>query len=393
MRRKAIALFGVAFLGLAACGGDDATDEAATEDTEAPAEEAPADEAAVSLAGVCPDTVTFQTDWNPEAEHGFLYQLVGDGYEVDTAGTRVTGPLVASGNVDTGVKVQVRAGGPAIGFQSPTSLMYQDPEIFLGFVSTDGAVQDSGEFPTMTVVAPFNINPQIIMWDPATYPDVKTIGDLKATGAKVRYFGGAAYMEYLVTEGILDKAQVDGTYDGTPANFVADGGRSAQQGFATSEPYYYENVLTDWGKPVAYQTVHDAGWTAYAQSLGGLPDTVANNAECLKLLVPIIQQAQVDYVTDPAETNALILDLVSQYNNGWLYDEGQATAAVELMLSNGLVANSPDGTLGSFDLARVEDFIAKATPVYTAIGAKVQEGLTAADIVTNEFIDPTIALP
>ena len=27
------------------------------------------------LAGVCPDTVTFQTDWNPEAEHGFLYQL------------------------------------------------------------------------------------------------------------------------------------------------------------------------------------------------------------------------------------------------------------------------------------------------------------------------------
>jgi len=74
--------------------------------------------------------------------------------------------------------------------------MYQDPEIFLGFVSTDGAVQDSGEFPTMTVVAPFNINPQIIMWDPATYPNVKAIADLKATGAKVRYFGGAAYMEY-----------------------------------------------------------------------------------------------------------------------------------------------------------------------------------------------------
>ncbi len=394
MRRKAIALFGVACLGLAACGGDDATDEAATEDTEAPAEEAPAEEAAtVSLAGVCPDTVTFQTDWNPEAEHGFLYQLVGDGYEVDTAGTRVTGPLVTSGNVDTGVKVQVRAGGPAIGFQSPTSLMYQDPEIFLGFVSTDGAVQDSGEFPTMTVVAPFNINPQIIMWDPATYPDVKTIGDLKATGAKVRYFGGAAYMEYLVTQGILDKAQVDGTYDGTPANFVADGGKAAQQGFASSEPYYYEKVLTDWAKPVAYQTVHDAGWTAYAQSLGGLPDTVKNNAECLKLLVPIIQQAQVDYVSDPAETNALILDLVSQYNNGWLYDEGQATAAVELMLSNSLVANSPDGTLGSFDLTRIEDFIAKAVPVYTAIGAKVQDGLTAADIVTNEFIDPTIALP
>jgi hypothetical protein len=39
----------------------------------------------VNLKGVCPDTVVFQTDWNPEAEHGQLYNLVGDGYTVDTA--------------------------------------------------------------------------------------------------------------------------------------------------------------------------------------------------------------------------------------------------------------------------------------------------------------------
>ena len=271
--------------------------------------------------------------------------------------------------------------------------MYQDPEIFLGFVSTDSAVQDSGEFPTMTVVAPFNINPQIIMWDPATYPDVNSIADLKATGAKVRYFGGAAYMEYFTANGILDAKQVDGNYDGTPANFVADGGEAAQQGFATSEPYYYENVLTDWAKPVSYQTVHDAGWTAYAQSLGGLPATIEANRDCLTLLVPMIQQSQVDYVTDPSRANALILDLVSQYNNGWLYDAGQAAAAVELGLANNLIANSPDGTLGSFDLDRVEEFIAIAVPTYEKIGAKMKEGITAADIVTNEFIDPTIALP
>ena len=385
MKRKAAAVLGVlSLVTLAACGG---SDDAATDTTAAAAETT-----GVSLAGICPDTVTFQTDWNPESEHGFLYQMVGDGYEVDAAGVRVTGPLVTSQG-DTGVKIQVRSGGPAIGFQSPTSMMYQDPDIFLGFVSTDGAVQDSGEFPTMSVVAPFNINPQIIMWDPASYPDVKTIADLKATGAKVRYFGGAAYMEYFTANGILDSKQVDGTYDGTPANFVADGGKAAQQGFATSEPYYYENVLTDWAKPVAYQTVHDAGWTAYAQSLGGKPETIAQYADCLKLLVPIIQQAQVDYVADPAETNALILDLVTQFNNGCLYDAGQADAAVKLALENNLIANSPDGTLGSFDLARVDNFIGIAVPTYEKIGAKMKEGLTAADIVTNEFIDPSITLP
>ena len=391
MKRKITVLLGsLCSDALAACGGSDATTDEVSTETVASTDTIAA--TGVSLAGVCPETVTFQTDWNPESEHGFLYNLVGDGYEVDASGIRVTGALMASG-LDTGVKVQVRSGGPAVGFNSPTSLMYQDPSILLGFVSTDVAVQDSGEFPTMSVVAPFDINPQIIMWDPATYPDVKTIADLKATGAKVRYFGGAAYMEYFTATGILDKKQVDGNYDGTPANFVADGGKAAQQGFATSEPYYYENVLTDWAKPVAYQTIHAAGWTAYAQSLGGTPENIAKYTDCLKLLVPIIQQSQVDYVTDPSRANALILDLVAQFNNGWLYDADQADAAVQFALSEKLIANSPDGTLGSFDIDRVTAFIASAVPVYETIGAKLKADLTAVDIVTNEFIDPTITLP
>ena len=109
--------------------------------------------------------------------------------------------------------------------------------------------------------------------------------------------------------------------------------------------------------------------------------------------MPIIQKSQVDYVTDPARANALILDLVTQFNNGWLYDAGQADAAVQFALSEKLIANSPDGTLGSFDMDRVTAFIATAVPVYKTIGAKMQDDITAANIVTNEFIDPTITLP
>ena len=30
------------------------------------------------LSGICPDVVTIQTDWNPEAEHGWIYEMVGD---------------------------------------------------------------------------------------------------------------------------------------------------------------------------------------------------------------------------------------------------------------------------------------------------------------------------
>jgi hypothetical protein len=242
------------------------------------------------------------------------------------------------------------------------------------------------------VVAPFNINPQIIMWDPTNYPDVKTIADLKEPGVKVRYFQGAAYMDYLIQAGILDKAQTDDTYDGTPASFVASGGKDAQQGFGTSEPYSYKNDIKEWAKDIAYQYVHDAGWTAYAQSLGGTPANIEKYDSCLKALVPVIQQAAIDYLAAPDTANAVILDAVSQYNNGWTYTKGQGDAAVAKMLADKLVANSPDGTLGSFDNDRITKFIETATPVYTATGSEVKEGLTAADLVTNEYINPDIKL-
>jgi len=373
-KRPLLATAVIAALTLAACGG---SDNAASNTTAAAA-------TGVDLvAAGCPETVSLQTDWNPEAEHGNLYQLIGPGYTVDTAKLRVTGDLMAGGKT-TGVKVEVRAGGPAIGYSQVTAELYKDPSILLGFTSTDEAVAHSTDFPTQAVVAPFNINPQIIMWDPATYPEVKTIGDLKATGAKVRYFDGAAYMDYFTATGILDKKQVDATYDGAPASFIAAGGKDTQQGFGTAEPYFYQNVLKDWMKPVAYQYIHDAGWTAYAQSLGGTPENIAKYDSCLKALVPVIQQAALDYVAAPDTANAIILDAVTQYNNGWVYDAGQAKAAVAKMQEDKLIANSPDGTLGSFDMDRVTAFIATATPVFTSTGAKVKEGLVCDDVVSHK---------
>ena len=379
-------LLGVALaatLTLAACGGGDSSS-----DTTSPA----AAEGVDLAAAGCPETVILQTDWNPEAEHGNLYQLIGDGYTVDTAKLRVSGDLVSEGKT-TGVKVEIRAGGPAIGYSQVTAELYKDPSIMLGFTSTDEAVSHSGdEFPTKAVVAPFNINPQIIMWDPETYPDVKKIADLKAKGTKVRYFNGAAYMDYFTSTGILDKAQTDGTYDGAPASFLAAAGKDAQQGFGTAEPYFYEKVLKEWMKPVGYQYIHDAGWTAYAQSLGGTPANIEKYDSCLKELVPVIQKAMIEYLEAPERANAIILDAVKQYNNGWVYDAGQAAAAVEKMLADKLIANSPDGTLGSFDMDRVTDFIEIAAPVFTSTGSTVKEGLVADDIVTNEYIDPSIKL-
>ncbi|MBV9582057.1 MAG: hypothetical protein JO057_26035, partial [Chloroflexi bacterium] len=88
--------------------------------------------AAGSLKGVCPDNVVVQTNWWPEPDHGFLYQLIGPNGTIDTDKNTYSGPL---GN--TGVNLEVRAGGPAIGFQQVTAQMYTDDSILLGMAGTD----------------------------------------------------------------------------------------------------------------------------------------------------------------------------------------------------------------------------------------------------------------
>lgn len=403
--RRLLAAAVVSGLTLAACGGDETTESTSTstgavettvvvETTTGEPTETTTGEAPTSLAGICPDTVVIQTDWMPEAEHGFLYNLVGDGYEMDADKAYVTGPLVHAG-VDTGVKIQIRSGGLPQQFSPVTQIMYNDPDILAGFVYTDEAIQFSGsEFPTVAVMSGFEKNPQMIMWDPATYPDVHGIADLGTAGVTVRYFGGAAYMDYLTATGILSPEQVDGSYTGDPSLFIADEGRSAQQGFGSAEPYAYEVELTDWAKDVSYEYINDIGWENYAQSIATKPENIEIYRDCFAALVPMIQQSSVDYLTDATHGNEIILAAVAAFGEafGWVYSQGNADYGVEAILADGLQANGADGALGSFDMDRVAGLIEIAIPVYQAQGATPKEGLVPDDIVTNEFIDPSISL-
>ncbi|MEY2552233.1 MAG: hypothetical protein QOC57_93 [Ilumatobacteraceae bacterium] len=415
-RRRTRSLIAVSLAGafaLVACGSDTKTASTSASATQPPATGAPASAAATSapgttaaaatsapgttapaaasLKGICPDTISIQTDWNPEAEHGFLYNLIGADYTIDKAKVSVTGTLTAGG-VDTGVKLEVRSGGPAIGYQTVTSQMYTDSSILLGYVYTDEGIQNSTTFPTVAVEAGFEKNPQMIMWDPATYPDVKTIADIGKANILVRYFSGAAWMDYFTSQGILSKDKVDGSYDGTPALFIADQGKSAQQGFGSAEPYIYKNEVKDWGKDVAYAYINDAGWENYAESIATKPENITKYADCLKALVPMIQQSSVDYLNSPAAANKIILDAVAKFDNGWVYSQGVADYGVKTIKADGLVGNGPDKTLGNFDLDRVNALIAKAIPVYTALGQAPKAGLKAEDVVTNQFVDPSIGL-
>lgn len=339
------------------------------------------------LKGVCPDTIAVQTDWYPSAERGPLFQLLGDQFELDLKTKSISGPLIAHDGSDTGVKLQIRSGGPAIGFAPVTAQMYTDTSITLGFTSHDSAANDYAKLPTLSVVAPFDKNPQIVMWDPATYPDVKTIADLGKKGVTINVFPGGPWQEILSKQGVVPKGSWDGSFDGTPARFVAANGKIAQQGFASAEPYEYQN-LKEWGKPVAYQLVYDAGVRFYSQPLGIRSADLDKLRPCLKLFVPMVQQSTKDYVNNPAAANKKIVDMLDQLKEV-VYSAGEADYALGVMKEKGLISNGPDATLGNFDMDRVQEGI---TQMIDAGIANVPKDLTADKLATNEFIDPSIGL-
>jgi hypothetical protein len=380
----------LAALGLvaAACGGDATTP---TTTTTPPAATSPAESPAgsvydVDLTGICPDPLVLQTDWFPEVEHGGAYNLIGPGGTIDGSAGTYTGPLR-----DTGIQMEIRAGGPFIGFSSPTAQMYADENIFVAYADTGDQIKNYATLPAIGVIAPLEIGPQILMFDPASY-DFQTVSDVGDSGATVLFFETAAFIDYLVGTGQLSEDQLDASYDGSPARWVAEEGKVVQQGFATNEPYKYENDIPEWSKPVDFLLLHDAGWKIYQSNIVVRPDDVTARAECLSKVVPMWQQSEVDYITSPDETNGLILQIVEEMATFWTLSEELNTDANQKMRDLGIVSNGPDSTLGNYDFDRIQTFMDEFIPIVTEKGVEVPEGLTPEDIATNEFIDPNIAL-
>jgi hypothetical protein len=380
MKRQRIRRLATGFVAVslvtAACGADD-------DAAEPPAEQPDVDSEA-GLAAVCPSTVAIQTDWFPEAEYGAVYHLVGDDYEIDTDNKIVTGSLVIGG-VDQGVDVEVRAGGPAIASPTVAGEMYLDDSLTIGFGTTDSQVLRYTEAPLLSVMAPLESNPQIIYWDPEIYPEAETLADLGELGVTINVFGGGTFADVFAAQGIWDIDQVDPSYDGSPGRFIAEGD-IAQQGFATTELWMYKNSFDEFGRDLAYQSLNDAGFPVYSQTLAIRPDDLDSLRPCLTRLIPLIQQATIDYYADPDDTNALIVETVAAYDTFWTYPAELAEFSVDLQIDNGYAGNGPDSTVGNMEDVRVQEVIDALRTAEMDVPAE----LTVADLFTNEFIDPTI---
>ncbi len=333
----------------------------------------------------CPNPLVIQTDWFPEPEHGAVYQLTGGEGSIDPETGRFSGPLAA----DPSVTVEIRAGGPYTGFQRTATVMYSDDSVFLGFVNTDGQVATFESSPMLAVAAPLEKSPQILMFDPATY-DFTSVSDIGRSDAVVNVFEGQFYVDWLVATGQLRADQIDPSYDGSPGRFIAEGGALVQQGFATQEPWNYEHVFGQWGRPVDYLLIQDAGYETYAQTLAIRPDKLDDAARaCLTAFVPLVQQAAVDFMADPGPVNEAILRAVSELDSFWELSPEGVENTVRLLDELGIVANGPDETIGNFDRDRVARIIDQVHQIPDFADVDIDPE----DIVTNDFIDPSIGLP
>ena len=338
------------------------------------------------LSDACVSPVVVQTDWYPQAEHGGIYELLGSDYTVDAQRGATTGSLVFQGT-DTGVDLEIRAGGPFI--ESPVvTELFLDDAIMFGYVGSDVALSRYGEAPTLAVFNALTINPQVILWNASEHPGVTTIAEIANEVPAVSVFGDRPYMRYLVSEGVVPNDKVDTNYKGS---LMLATDNIAHQGFATSEPFRYAN-LESGSIETAYQLVHDAGWTSYPQNLAINKLRLETLRPCLAKLVPMMQQAQIDFVASPDRTVATILDVVEQFDTTWSQSAELANYAIATMKELGIVGNGDTTTFGDFESPRLDDFIVRATPILREQGLTIPD-LTASDIATNEFLNPDITLP
>lgn len=372
---------------LAGCGAEgDGGGEATTEDSGQAAEETGDEgdtDAPSPIAQHCPDPIVLQANWLPQPAHYPVYQFAGTGGEVNA-----DDGIYTNHRDDLGVDVEVRMGGPKVGFQPTESVLYQDQDILLAMLITTDIMGSIDQQPTTGVLTYQEKSPISLMYDPATY-DFETMEDIGESGATVIHREGATYIEYLVATGRLNEAQTDASYDGSPSRFIASEGDIVQQAFATSEPYQMEEEVQEWGKPVEYILAADAGYESYYH-LVAREDTMQSEQDCLEHLVPEIQQAMVDYVDNPEPVNQQLLAIADELGDAWPLTQGRIDYALSIHQEEDIIDTGGDDIWGNHDMDKMQRILEDLGPIIEETAGVDLSDVTVDDLATNDYIDETV---
>ena len=149
-------------------------------------------------------------------------------------------------------------------------------------------------------------------------------------------------MEYLTGSGQLREDQIDGSYDGTPGQLRRRAGQGRAAGLRHRRAVRLPERAS---RPGASRSTTSSSPTRATRSTPWrsrcAPRTSRAQADCLKKLIPVVQQATVDYFADPTTANALVVEAVEKFNTGWVYDAGQAADGTTQQIDLGIVGQRP----------------------------------------------------
>ncbi|HAP76416.1 MAG TPA: nitrate ABC transporter substrate-binding protein, partial [Acidimicrobiaceae bacterium] len=94
--------------------------------------------------------------------------------------------------------------------------------------------------------------------------------------------------------------------------------------------------------PVDYFTVKDMGFDNYAAAMVVRADKIEALDACLRVLVPAMAQAWVDYLADPTPVTDALISVNETYDTYWQISADLNTRGIEILEEEGFGSNSPD---------------------------------------------------
>jgi len=341
----------------------------------------------------CPADIRIQTDDLPRVEWGFLYGLL-DPDHLEIGSASVSAPLLIDGE-PSGSTLTILVGDPDDGVSGNVAL-HDDESILLAAVDTDAALLDAVRLPSVGVFAPMRRDSRIVYWDTTVYPGVgsiRTLGDrLTPDGlglVPVVTVPDDPFTAYAVGSTLLAADQIVTDRELGVPGFLEGHGVTARLGDALVDPYLL--ALPGTGSPtsVGWQLIDETGYERDAGVLSARPQNLVRYADCLEVLVPVLQHALADYLDDPEATTALLVELSAEFGDDG-YDAALAQSALELFDTEEFVGAGRDGTIGDLDMGRLRHLLDEAEPAWEEAGVAVPSGVEAEDVATNRFIDRSI---
>ncbi len=223
-------------------------------------------------------TVTFQTDWYPQPEHGGFYEALLKGY-YRQEGLDVT--ILPGGPMNV-AEQQVSTGAAQFAMGSSDRILEADAQ---------------GE-PLVAIGATMQSDPQGIMVH-ANSP-VHAFTDLDGRAIAVK--AGATWFEYIVHRYKLKNArEIPATY--SIANFMADPDY-IQQIFVTSEPFFARKA----GAQIRTLLISDTGYSPYRVFFTSR-DYLTQHPDVVAKFTRASIHGWRDYMQDPSLANAELLKL------------------------------------------------------------------------------------